>query len=57
MNPYKGLNLGPLPVDRINRTIGSTLLPGNVTVSEAAHRHIALDHPIEYADIMEALPV
>lgn len=56
MSQYKGINLGPLPVDRINRTIGTTLLPGKVTVSKIAHQHIAVDHPNEYADIMAALP-
>lgn len=56
MNLYPGLNLGPLPVDRINRTAGWQLLAGDVTVSKIAHEHIALAHPIEYADIMAALP-
>lgn len=53
---YPGLNLGPLPVDRINRTVGWTLAAGDVTVSKIAHEHIAKDHPLEYADIMAALP-
>jgi hypothetical protein len=53
---YKGLNLGPLPVDRINRTIGTALLPGKVTVSKIAHEHIAVKHPLEYAQIMAVLP-
>jgi hypothetical protein len=49
------LNLGPLPVSRINATIGTSLAPGEVTVSKAAHAHIALDHPTEYPAIMAAL--
>jgi hypothetical protein len=43
-------------VDRINRTIGTNLAPGNVGLSKVAHKHIAVDHPVEYADIMAALP-
>jgi hypothetical protein len=27
-----------------------------VTVSKIAHQHIAVDHPLEYADIMAILP-
>lgn len=55
MATYPALTLGPLPVDRINRTIGTSLLPGKVTVSKAAHAHIATDHPDEYPAIMAAL--
>ena len=54
-NVFPGLTLGPLPVVRINRTLGTSLAPGNVTVSKQAHRHIAIDHPIEYPAIMAAL--
>lgn len=53
---YPGLTLGPLPVARINARLGTNLVPGVVTVSKAAHAHIANDHPLEYADIMAALP-
>ncbi len=53
---YPGLTLGLLPVDRINRTCGTALVSGSVTMSKAAHEHIALDHPQEYALIMQALP-
>lgn len=55
MSTYPGLTIGPLPVGRINRTLGLNLAPGLVTVSKAAHEHIAVDHPQEYADIMGAL--
>lgn len=55
MTHYPALKLGPLPVGRINATIGTTLVPGRVTVSKAAHKHIALDHPAEYPTIMAAL--
>jgi len=53
---YPGLTLGQLPVGRINARLGTNLVPGSVTVSKAAHAHIAIDHPLEYADIMTALP-
>lgn len=53
---YPGLTLGPLPVDRINARLGTSLVPGVVTVSKAAHAHIAEDHPLEYAAVMAALP-
>lgn len=56
MPTYPGLTLGPLPVLRINATLGSALVPGVVTVSKAAHRHIAEKHPVEYPDIMAVLP-
>ena len=53
---YPGLTLGSLPVVRINAALGTNLAPGMVTVSKAAHAHIAQKHPLEYADIMAALP-
>ena len=53
---YRRLTLGYLPIVRINRTLGTILVPGVVTVSKMAHAHIAQDHPLEYADIMAALP-
>lgn len=56
MSEYPRLSLGPLPVDRINRTIGTLLVEGHVTVSKKAHQHIAEKHPDEYAEIMEVLP-
>lgn len=53
---FASLNLGALPVGRINATLGLTLAPGVVTVSKAAHRHIATKHAAEYAEIMQVLP-
>lgn len=53
---YPGITLGPLPVARVNARLGTNLVPGLVTISKAAHGHIANDHPLEYADIMAALP-
>lgn len=56
MTDYPSLNLGELPVDRINRTIGTVLVAGHVTVSKKAHQHMAEKHSAEYAEMMEALP-
>lgn len=53
---YPGLTFGLLPVERINARLGTNLVPGMVTVSKAAHAHIANDHSLEYAQIMAALP-
>jgi len=41
---------------RINATLDTNLPAGIVTVSKAAHAHIAIKHPAEYADIMAVLP-
>ncbi len=53
---YPALDLGWLPVDLINRTLGTELDPGRVRLSGRAHRHIAEDHPNDYATCMKALP-
>ena len=53
---YPPLDLGPLPTGLINRTLGTDLRPGRVRLSRAAHRHIAEDHPDDYATCMAALP-
>ncbi len=53
---YPALHLGWLPVDLINRTLGTELDPGRVRLSGRAHRHIAEDHPNDYAVCMKALP-
>ncbi len=53
---YLALDLGPLPVDLINRTLGTELNPGRVRLSPRAHRHIAEDHPNDYATCMAELP-
>ena len=42
------LNLGPLPVDEINRTLGHDLEPGDVIFSSAAQRHAARSHPDDF---------
>ena len=54
---YTALDLGPLPVDLVNRTLGTELDPGRVRLSVRAHRHIAEDHPNGYATCMKALPI
>lgn len=53
---YPALDLGWLPVDLINRTLGTELDPGRVRLSPRAHRHIAEDHPNDYATCIAALP-
>jgi hypothetical protein len=45
---YPALDLGDLPVDVINATLGTDLAPGRVRLSAVAHRHIAEDHPDDY---------
>lgn len=56
-NRFRARDFGPLPVDLINATIGTELEPGVVRLSAAAHRHIAEDHPNDYAACMSALPL
>jgi hypothetical protein len=46
------LELGPLPADAINRTLGHDLESGNVILSVAAQRHALRRHPEEYAKCM-----
>lgn len=46
---YPALDLGPLPVQLVNAALGTELEPGNVRMSAAAHRHMAEDHPDDYA--------
>jgi hypothetical protein len=53
---YPALELGELPVDVINATLGTDLAPGRVRLSAAAHRHIAEDHPEDYPTCRLALP-
>jgi hypothetical protein len=44
-----------LPVAAINAVLGTELEPGHVRLSEQAHRHIAEDHPDDYAVCFPAL--
>jgi len=53
---YPALDLGPLPVDAINTAIKTELAPGIAHLSTQAHRHMAEDHPADYADCIAALP-
>ncbi len=53
---YSAVDLGPLPVDLINRTLGTELDPGRVRLSARAHRHIAEDRPDDYPTCIGALP-
>lgn len=43
-----GLDLGDLPVDAINRTLGLELEPGRVRFSARAQRHARKHHPNEF---------
>lgn len=42
------LILGPLPVDIINRTLGTELEEGNVILTRGAQRHAYQRHPEDY---------
>ena len=46
---YPSRDLGPLPVDAINLARGTEMLPGRASLSSQAHKHIAIDHPADYA--------
>lgn len=52
---YPALDLGPLPVDRINAVLDTELRPGRVRVSPVAHQHMAEDHAADYALCRPAL--
>jgi hypothetical protein len=52
---YPAVDLGFLPVAAINVILGTELEPGRVRLSEQAHRHIAEDHPDDYALCFPAL--
>ena len=43
------LDLGPLPVDLINRATGLELEPGNAFLSINAQKHAAKRHPLDYS--------
>ncbi len=53
---YSAVSLGDLPVTAINVALGTELEPGPVRLSEAAHRHMAEDHPDDYPDCIAVLP-
>ena len=52
---YRPIRVGPLPVEKINRALGTELEPGEVWVSSGAHEHIARDHPDDYAFMIAAI--
>ena len=54
---YPFVDLGELPVDLINLTLGTELEPGNAILTAVAHRHIAEDHPEEYPIVIAHLPL
>ena len=49
------LELGPLPIDTINCTMGTELEPGDVVFSSAAQVHAARRHPTEYSQCLPHL--
>jgi Barnase-EndoU-ColicinE5/D-RelE like nuclease len=49
---YPQILLGPLPVELINSTLDVELEPGAAIITSRAHRHIASDHPEDYAAVM-----
>ena len=52
---YRAVFLGPLPVEAINRALGTELEPGHARLSAVAHRHMAEEHPDDYATCIAAL--
>ena len=52
---YPALELGALPVVAVNKALGTELRPGPVRLSRQAHRHMAEDHPADYASCIAAL--
>ena len=53
---YPAVALGELAVAIVNAVLGTELEAGPVRLSEAAHRHMAEDHPRDYLDCIAALP-
>ena len=53
---YVAIDLGELPVEAINRALGTELEPGRARLSARAHEHIAVDHPADYAVCLDLLP-
>ena len=51
----KVLVLGPLPVDLINRTLGTELDPGDAILTANADRHIEKDHFTDYVLVKSSL--
>ena len=49
------LLLGALPVESINKTIGTELEPGQVVLSRAGQAHAARRHPNEYPILLPFL--
>lgn len=52
---YKPMALGPLPVEAINRALGTELEAGMARLSATAHRHMAEDHADDYAACISVL--
>jgi hypothetical protein len=53
---YRSVRICRLPVDKINWTIGTELVPGDAWLSRLAHQHFAEDHPDDYASFFSILP-
>jgi hypothetical protein len=52
---YKPIEVGPLPAEMINRTLGTEMGPGKVRVSAQARKHIADKHPDDYEVVLANL--
>lgn len=54
-NPYPPRQICQFPTELLNARFELELDPGDVWMSMICHRHIALDHPIEYADCFPSI--
>ena len=54
---YPELQLGLLPATAINAALGTELVTAPVRLSSRAHRHMAEDHPQDYAACVAALSI
>ncbi len=54
-NTYPVIDLGQLPVDLINATLGTEMEPGRARLSRVAHQHMAEGHPADYPLCIAAL--
>lgn len=51
----KAILLGPLPVDLINRTLGTELDAGDAVLTARAQDHITKDHPDDFILVMHCI--
>ena len=53
---YRPIRICALPVELINRTLGTDLEAGDAWLSRVAHQHFAEKHPDDYAACFRRLP-